>query len=292
VIDGVAPTALCQNITVQLDGAGSATILPGDVDNGSTDACGIDTLSLDIDTFSCADVGTPVTVTLTVTDCAGNSATCQSTVTVQDNVAPTALCQNITVQLDAAGSATIVPGDVDNGSTDACGIDTLSLDIDTFGCADVGTPVTVTLTVTDVNANSSQCTATVTVQDNVAPTALCQDITVQLDAAGSATIVPGDVDNGSSDACGIDTLSLDIDTFSCADVGTPVTVTLTVTDVNANSSQCTATVTVQDNVAPTALCQDITVQLDAAGSATIVPGDVDFGSTDACGIGSPAASTR
>ena len=44
--------------------------------------------------------------------------------------------------------------------------------------------------------------ATVTVEDNVNPTAICQDITVQLDASGNATIAEDAVNNGSSDACG------------------------------------------------------------------------------------------
>ena len=53
---------------------------------------------------------------------------------------------------------------------------------------------------TDNNSNVSTCTATVTVEDNVAPTAICQDITVPLDAAGNVSITANDIDNGSSDA--------------------------------------------------------------------------------------------
>jgi hypothetical protein len=44
--------------------------------------------------------------------------------------------------------------------------------------------------VTDANGNTSTCDATVTVEDNVAPTAICQNITVQLDATGNVTITP------------------------------------------------------------------------------------------------------
>ena len=74
---------------------------------------------------------------------------------------------------------------------------------------------------------------------------------------------------GSSDASGIQFLSLDVSDFTCSDVG-PNPVILTVTDNNNNVSTCTATVTVEDNVAPTAVCQDITVQLDASGNGSIV----------------------
>ena len=75
------------------------------------------------------------------------------------------------------------------------------------------------MTVTDVNSNMSTCTATVTVEDNVAPIALCQDVTVQLDAAGNASITTTDIDNGSSDACGIATITLDESSFDCSVVG-------------------------------------------------------------------------
>jgi hypothetical protein len=46
----------------------------------------------------------------------------------------------------------------------------------------------------------------VTVEDTVPPVAICQDITVQLDATGNTSITPADVDNGSNDACGIASL--------------------------------------------------------------------------------------
>ena len=75
-----------------------------------------------------------------------------------------------------------------------------------------GTPVTITqemldgdgytLTGTDDNGNASSATATVTVEDNINPVTLTQDITIELDANGDASIVAADVDNGSNDACG------------------------------------------------------------------------------------------
>ena len=104
----------------------------------------------------------------------------------------------------------------------------------------------VVLTVTDVNGNVSTCTGMVTVEDNVDPTAVCTDITVQLDVAGNASITAADVDGGSSDNCAIDNLTVNPSTFDCSNVGGN-TVTLTVTDVNGNSSTCTANVEVEDN---------------------------------------------
>src|SRR5208283_1675702 len=229
----------------------------------------------------CANVGANA-VTLTVTDNNGNQSTCTSTVTVQDNVLPTAICQNITVQLDVTGNVSITAAQVNNGSTDACGIKTMTVTPNTFTCANVGAN-TVTLTVTDNNNKVSTCSSVVTVQDNVAPQAICQNITVQLDATGNASITAGQVNNGSTDACGIKTMTVTPNTFTCANVGAN-TVTLTVTDNNNNVSTCSSVVTVQDNVPPTAICQNITVQLDATGNASITAGQVNNGSTDACGI--------
>src|SRR5690606_19454448 len=111
-------------------------------------------------------------------------------------------CQSITVQLDATGNASITASQVDNGSNDACGIASMNVSHSSFDCSNVGAN-TVTLTVTDNNGNISTCDATVTVEDHVAPTAICQSITVQLDATGNAGITAAQIDNGSNDACGI-----------------------------------------------------------------------------------------
>ena len=59
---------------------------------------------------------------------------------------------------------------------------------------------------------------------------------------------------------------------STLDVISSGTYMVTVTDNNNNVSTCISTVTVQDNVAPVAICQDITIQFDANGDATITAG--------------------
>lgn len=281
VEDTMNPNAICQDQTVQLDASGIGSITTSDVDNGSNDNCGILSMSLDLTSFNCADVGSNI-VTLTVTDVNNNISSCTADITVEDNVAPIALCQDQTVQLDASGFGSITIADIDNGSVDNCLVQSISIDINSFDCSNVGSN-TVTLTVTDNNNNVSTCTSTVTVQDNINPTALCQNQTIQLDASGSASIAVSDIDNGSNDNCGVQSTSIDITTFDCSNVGSN-TVTLTVTDVNNNVSTCTATVTVQDTTNPVASCQDAVVQLDASGAGVLAATDIDAGSTDVCGI--------
>ena len=172
-----------------------------------------------------------------------------------------AVAKNITVQLDSNGQATITTADVDNGSSDNCSV-TLALDITSFDCDDLGAN-TVTLTATDGSSNANSVTATVTVEDNIDPVAVAQNITVQLDANGQATITPADVDNnGSSDNCTF-TLSLNQTSFDCDDLGAN-TVTLTATDGSGNTHSAQATVTVEDNIDPTITAPAaVTVNVDA-----------------------------
>lgn len=219
-------------------------------------------------------------VTYTYTDI--TTQTCSFDITVTDQDPPVARCKNITVALDATGNASITAAQIDNGSTDGCGIQSRTLNKTTFNCSNVGAN-TVTLTVTDVNGNSSTCTATVTVQDNTPPAAMCKNITAYLDAAGSVSITAADVDNGSNDACGAVTLSLSKTTFTCADKGqnSPV---LTITDPNGNSATCSPTVTVVDNLPPV-----ITSVVATPGSLwpsdrKMKPVSIAVTATDNCGV--------
>ncbi|MFV8367918.1 HYR domain-containing protein, partial [Flavobacterium sp. XS1P27] len=92
----------------------------------------------------------------TVTDAAtiANTTTCSFDVTVVDATAPVAKAKNVIVQLDNLGAGSVTAAQVDNGSNDACGIQSLSVSPNTFTCANVGAN-TVTLTVTDNNGNVS-----------------------------------------------------------------------------------------------------------------------------------------
>ncbi|MFN8396642.1 MAG: FG-GAP-like repeat-containing protein [Bacteroidia bacterium] len=102
------------------------------------------------------------TNTFQTTDASGNTTTCAFTVSVIDNTPPAAICLNATVNLDSSGNGSITAQDVDNGSTDNCGVDSLSISTSTFTCANAGNNV-LTLTVSDLSGNTATCTANVSV---------------------------------------------------------------------------------------------------------------------------------
>ncbi len=224
-------------------------------------------------------VGT-TTNTFSAQDSRGNTASCSFTVTVTDNEPLEAKCKDITVYLDNSGNASIVGTDIDDGSSDNCGIASLVPSKTSFDCGDEGpdSPPTVTLTVTDNNSNQATCTAAVEVDDIMPPHAGCKDITVQLDATGNVTILDDDVENGSSDNCNqqIPT-NVTPESFTCSDIGNNI-VTLRVGDRNGNRNTCTATVTVEDVTGPvmqTPVCGTISNAAAAAYNNGWQAGDND-----------------
>jgi len=161
VVDTTAPEVICQNITIELNESGFATVNTEDVDDGSNDLSGIQEYSIDIDYFDCSMIGDN-NVTLNVIDNNGNSAQCTSVVTVIDNIYPVAICNNISISLENM-FAEISIEDIDNGSYDNCEEVTLSISQTDFDESHIGDN-TVILTVTDSSGNTDSCEAIVTVE--------------------------------------------------------------------------------------------------------------------------------
>jgi len=293
--DVTPPTVTCKNHTVVLSAANTASIVPTDVHQSSSDACGpVTLLSVSPNSFNCAHVG-PNTVTLTVHDPSNNNATCTATVTVQDNVQPQVTCKNASVNLGAGNTASITPSDVYQSGSDNCGtVNLVSVSPNSFNCNDVGIK-TVYLQVSDVGGNISACSVVVVINDANAPTATCKNHTVSLSAAGTATVAPADVFLSGTDNCGtVSPVSVSPSTLTCANIG-QTTVTLTVNDGTGpgrgNTATCTATVTVQDDIPPSVSCKGITLDLNASGTATITPANILQASSDNCGTVTPTSLT-
>lgn len=173
-----------------------------------------------------------------------------------DNVTPSASCRNITTYLDASGNTTITATQIDNGTSDNCGIADTSIDITAFDCSHVGSN-TVILTATDTSMNTQTCNAMVTVQDTIPPTLTClSTIDVDLSGDGTETIIPSDLGVITNDACGEVNLSLDRNTVSLSDLDQDPFVILTATDINSNTSVCTTEINLL--LADPALADDAT----------------------------------
>jgi gliding motility-associated-like protein len=102
------------------------------------------------------------TVTWTVVDGSGNTSTATQLVNVVDNILPTVNVNDITVVINDNGSTTITFNDVDGGTTDNCGIASMTLSQYTFDCSNIGDN-NITVTVTDNNGNVATTTIMVTV---------------------------------------------------------------------------------------------------------------------------------
>lgn len=96
-------------------------------------------------------------VIFTITDPCGNVGKDSVVIRITDNSLPTMVCNNnIVVSLGSNGDATIDPSDVDLGTSDNCGIDSLYLSQSNFSCADLGSNM-IRLTAVDIYGNSNFC---------------------------------------------------------------------------------------------------------------------------------------
>lgn len=283
VQDVTAPALVCKPDTLVLDGNGNASIASyTELVQSLSDNCGVTQTSISKTNFNASNIGSN-TVVLAVQDASNNISSCSTTVVVVEP-SPTAICRNKTIYLDNTGNASITAADLDNGSHSSIGISNRSISKSSFNCSNVGANYD-TLTVYNAFNRTAYCVATVTVLDTIKPSVVSQNVSVYLDANGAASITANQIDNGSSDICGIASRQVIPSTFTCTNMGVN-TVRLKVTDVNGNIDSVSATVTVYDTIKPTVITQNIDVNLDTTGNAVITPSQVSNGSYDNCSIAS------
>lgn len=286
VNDNQSPNTVCQNRTIYLDANGVATLAASQINNGSTDNCGIASLQASKTTFDCSNRGANQVI-LTVLDSSGNDAACASTVTVLDTIKPIVIVPaNITVNNVSSQCRAVVTFAAT--ATDNCTVSSITYSPASGSQFLVGTTI-VTATATDASGNSSSATFTVTVVDNQNPVIVCPaNITVSCSAStdssntGRAT---------ATDNCGIQSITFtDVSTKStnntqCSFYNYTITRTWTATDVNGRTSNCNQIITVVDVVSPIISangaglnlgCNPTNAQIEAAlGTAT---------ATDNCSI--------
>ncbi len=283
--DATPPTAGCTSTAVSLDANGEGIITPDIVNFGSSDNCDGDLeFELDQSIVTCDNLSNFPVVTLTVSDAAGNSSTCTSIINVFDNMPPTTSCLPTTVPLDLNGNANITADMVANYN-DNCFI-SAELNTTNFTCDNVGGNF-VSVIFSNTTGPIGSCGALVTVtdptgvcgcQDLEAPIAICNDLVIALDENGIASITPDEVNNNSTDDCGITSLSINISDFDCNAVGIQAVI-LTVEDSADNTSTCQSVVTIEDNIFPELIGvpEDLTLECGGSVFPTLVT------ATDNCG---------
>jgi hypothetical protein len=244
VLDTIAPTMAVVNTTLNLDANGNATLSSASLVSNANDNCGVDSISISQTTFDCNDAGTTVPVAVMVYDASGNVGQDVVQVQVNDNLAPVLSLQTTTIYLDENGNAGITPSMVVDTAYDNCGIGQMLVTPASFDCNAVGN-ASVTVFAEDANGNASNESIQVTVVDEMPPVAVGQSATVYLNAEGEGVIDALDVDNGSTDNCGIDELSLSQYVFTCDDQGTSST-WLIATDLHGNADSVEVEVMVID----------------------------------------------
>jgi hypothetical protein len=205
----------------------------------TTDACAGSITGITSDTLNFVE-GSSTTITWTFNDGNGNSTTANQVYNYDDTTDP------ITPILsDVIGQCSATP--VSPTTSDNCSGTITGTTSTRFPITSEGTTIVI-WTFDDGNGNIINVNQNVIIIDTTPPTTVCQNITITLDAFGNASISNTDIDNGSTDNCGIQSLSLDNSAFDCSNLGVNI-VTLTVRDLSNNVSTCTATVTVVDPAA-------------------------------------------
>ena len=194
-----------------------------------------------------------------ITDCGGNVDSCSFMVTVNDVSNPVVTCPaNISVGTDAGVCNASVTIPFPTSFTDNCGFsgtDTIptyySSGVTTiantmFGAGHIAThtfdlgTTSVTHFIADNAGNRDSCTFQITVFDDESPNAVCTPSMVQINPSGTmqGTILPADIDGGSTDNCTILNMVVQPNTITCDSIDKNVNVLLIVEDRNANLDTC------------------------------------------------------
>ena len=261
-------TVIVDDITKPVPDVASLPVISGECEASittvptATDNCEGTIIGTTEDVLSYDEQGT-YTVTWTFDDGNGNIETQTQTVIVDDQTPPV---------IDEFPSSWGAPVDVFNLPTivASCEYTITEFPTATDNCAGIISGTTpdplyydtpgrypVRWTFDDGNGNQARQLLLIIIENQSTPTAICKDITVSLDADGTATIKPEDIDNGSFDGCGgeIDlalrqvigfgVVSLpkeDIE-YNCSNIGAN-TALLEVTNAEGLKASCEATVTV------------------------------------------------
>lgn len=155
-------------IAIALGPDGTTDIDPYDLIQSIEEACGISTVAVDISTVTCADIGTPISITVFVSDTSGNVTSCTALVNVVDTMGPEITCPADQIVDPGSGNLFyIVPDYFATGEATAEDNCTDPVTITTQdpapGAALPDGDHTITMTATDEYGNTSTCSFEITV---------------------------------------------------------------------------------------------------------------------------------
>lgn len=272
MVDVTPPTTVCPSDTTQYLDVNCATAL-GNYNNyvltNSTDNCGLGTSSqLPLPGAPISGAGTIQNVVMTVTDAAGNQATCNFNVTFIDSIAPTLNCPDSLPMYLNISCEGVVPDYTNyiaqNAAHDSCSASgTITATQDLVAGTFLFSNQAITYIVTDANGNSSTCQTMLVLTDTIKPQIACAASSYSLNAVSACsaplpnyTVVDPPA---TSDNCG-GTVTV---TQNPAP-GTPISginnhVYLIATDTSGNIDSCSFTVSINDVTNPTIICPNDTV---------------------------------
>lgn len=307
----VPPKVECpKELCVFLEADGTLTVPLDSFQCGLIDPCGIGTLSVDKNTFSCADMPY-VDVTVTLASIAGNSNDIV-TVLIKDTFPPVITCvDTIKGFLDSNGevvidSAYLVAQGFDFKDTDgnSCGVEKVLLNgvkILEYNCYYLGDIIDITVTAIDGSGNETTCETAVKIIDKESPKLTCPSqalIEIELGNDGLDTFIISE--SGLflfEDNCAYPpTFFPDTLFFSCADIGTWSKKIILVDD-SGNEASCYRNFKVDDVTPPAIVCKypiygsdTLKLYLDIYGKTTLVPDVLDGGTKDSCATFTLSAS--
>lgn len=227
-------------------------------------------------------------VTLTATDDAGNTDTCNVTLTVVDTTPPVITCPPAPPPISANATCQAPLPDLtgDASATDNCDTSvTITQNPQAGTMIGIGNTL-VTLTATDDAGNTDTCNVTVTVVDTTPPVITCPSDPPPISADANCQALLPDLTTTTTATDNCDT---DITIAQSPPAGTSIgtgntLVTITATDDAGNTDTCTVTVTVVDTTPPVITCPPNPgpIAADANCQAVLPDLTVSTSATDNC----------
>jgi len=258
-VDTISPSIICPTPTnIYVDGSCQALMTDYTSSVVVADNCtGVPTVTQSPAPASLLSAAMDVNVTMTVTDGAGNTATCMFVQPVIDTISPAITCPGTQTE-NADINCFALLGDYTSlaATSDNCSA-TFALTQSPLAGTSISSTTLVTLSLTDESGNTSTCAFDVDLVDLIDPTVICPSTTtVPADAGCNYTLQDFTGAVTGADNC---TAAINLTYAQSPASGTILpqgtqSITINVFDAAGNSGSCIFDVDVVDQTNPTVAC--------------------------------------